>query len=922
MPKPGVINFMFMLMSLMLSATARGQAVRPIQQEIKAISAYNKANTSEKIYIQTDKQNYNKEDTIWFKAYVFDAASLGASAKSGLMYIEIADETNRVINRNMVSLNAGLGWGNIPLVDNRFPEGTYTLRAYTNWMRNFDEHYIYSRQFTIDGPLDEDWMINSRFELNDKEGISNVKTDLAFSTNDGHKMFAEELRARITAGQRTLYRTTLRTGTDGTLAFDFNLPDKTSTRQLTISLTKKNKKSKDVTFNVPVIINRDEKTDVQFMPEGGSLISGMLNNVAFKAINEEGKGVDIQGGIYNSANQKVADLRSVHLGMGSFALKPEANQTYTARINYNNRQLSFPLPPQKASGLMLSINNTVNKDSIIITISPATDIQQASGVYYLVGQSRNVVCYGAMVNAVKGVKRFSVHRSAFPTGVTRFTLLSQAHNPVAERIVFVDHHDRININIVPSKTTYNNRDSVNLDIIATDKDGVPVQGSFSLAVTDDAQVKLDSASIHNLPAKVLLADDLKGEVENPGWYFTKGDTARKAAALDVLLLTQGWVNYNWAEVFAPKQKQLTYKPEPEFAVKGRVTNAFNKPVVKSSIVLLSLTPAFVVDTLTDEKGEFKFTALYHSDTVTYNLQAKNKRGRMFNVGIEVDEFTPPVFKNSQRRLIPLYVNIDTARLKALRTRQLYNEEEAKITGRQLKEVQIKARKSVKDSKSLVGPGEADFTLNEEDIKAQGKVTLLDILVNNIPGFTTYNGLRVGSLPVVFIIDGMAVHHFALEGDRSFGSDLLKSLEATDVKGVELMNSGENQIKYGQQYLGPGARVFWYAYIEITTYSGNGIFKRKMPGAYIYRPPVFAQNKEFYTPKYTVKKPALLPDTRPVLFWEPNIVTSSDGRASVSFYTADKATTYNINVQGADMDGGVGMFQGKIKVKANAELTVR
>jgi len=132
------VTILFTLILLALCIAAFAQAGRSVQQQIDIISDYNKAHAPEKIYIHTDKQNYNKEDTIWFKAYVFDAVTVGASVKSGLMYIEIVNDNNRVVNRNMVSLTAGVGWGNIPLLDHRFPEGTYTLRAYTNWMRNFD----------------------------------------------------------------------------------------------------------------------------------------------------------------------------------------------------------------------------------------------------------------------------------------------------------------------------------------------------------------------------------------------------------------------------------------------------------------------------------------------------------------------------------------------------------------------------------------------------------------------------------------------------------------------------------------------------------------------------------------------------------------------------------------------------------------
>ena len=904
----------FLVILLMWCLGAHSQSVRTIRQEMNVVSEYNNAHVPEKIFIQTDKQNYNREDTLWFKAYVFDAASLGASVKSGLMYIEIADENSRVINRNMVSLTAGLGWGNIPLVDSRFPEGTYTLRAYTSWMRNFDEHYIFSRQFTIEGPLDEDWMINSRFELNETEGTSNVKTNLSFITNEGRRMFAEELKAKITAGRRTLYRTTLTTGVDGTLAFDFNLPDKLNARDINISLTKKTKREKDVTFNVPVIINRDEKTDLQFMPEGGSLISGMLNNVGFKAINEEGKGVDVSGGIYNKKGLKVADLSSIHRGMGTFELIPEVGEVYTASIKYHDKMLSFPLPQTKNSGIMLKVNNT-GKDSIVVSVIPSPDIQQAKGIYYLVGQARNVVCYGAAVNVAKGNMRFNVARSAFPTGVARFTLLSAMQVPMAERVIFIDHHDQIKISIIPSKQTYTSRDSVNIDIIATDKDGVPIEGSFSLAVTDDAQVKLH-ATVLNLPTKVLLADDLKGEIENPGWYFSKGDSLVKTAALDVLLLTQGWVNYNWKDVFALKQKQLAFKAEPEFAVKGRVVNAFGKPIEKSNIILLSLKPVVVLDAMTNAAGEFAFTGINPPDSVAYHVQARNKRGRMFNVGIEVDDFVPPVFSLYQQRFIPLYVNIDTSRLNAMRTKQLYNEEEAKVTGRQLQEVQIKAKKIIKDSKSLVEPGEADFALNSDDIKAKGKMTLEDLFKKNIPGFLARDygmsaSYTIDNKGVVLVIDGISAKVFMGPGFDL--KQILQYMDADDAKGIEVMTSGKNEMPYAEQYLPFGAKPWEFAFIELTTYSGQG-FTKKIPGTYIYRPPVFASTKEFYSPKYAIKKPVLIPDTRATLFWAPNIITDKNGQASVSFYTADKTGTYTVNMQGADMDGLVGAGKSKIVVK--------
>jgi hypothetical protein len=139
------------------------------------------------------------------------------------------------------------------------------------------------------------------------------------------------------------------------------------------------------------------------------------------------------------------------------------------------------------------------------------------------------------------------------------------------------------------------------------------------------------------------------------------------------------------------------------------------------------------------------------------------------------------------------------------------------------------------------------------------------------------------------------------------------MDADDAKGIEVMTSGKNEIPYTERFLPMGAKFWEFAFIELTTYSGQG-FTKKIPGTYIYRPPVFASRKEFYSPKYTVKAPVVVPDTRSTIFWEPNIITGPDGQASVSFYTADKTATYTLHVQGADMEGFVGSARSIIKVR--------
>lgn len=896
-----------------------------LKQTMNQIETYNQNQALEKLYIQTDRPAYNKGDTLWFKSYLFDAATLRASRKSGLIYIEIADQNDTVVCRNMAALYAGLGWGRITLEDKLFPDGNYTLRAYSNWMRNTGQDVIFTMPFTVTGVKPESWLIGSKFTFSQQNNQPNINASLKFIRVDDRPLIAEQLRAKIKAGKSTLYRTKLQTGTDGSTEFNFNISPKVDPKSINILLTKAGKADDDDddnAFVVPVMLNRDEKTDLQFMPEGGSLYTGLKNHVAFKAVNEEGKGVDVSGAIYNNNQQQVAVIKSAHQGIGSFYITPQPGETYTAKIKVNERELSYSLPLAKTTGLMLHVRNNFKSDSLRIIISPTANLQAQDG-YYIVAQARGVVCYGAMINPALGVRVLSAAKDLFPTGITRFTILNSAHQPVAERIVFIDHNDAIKLTATPHKNAYSKRDSVAMSIRATDKDGNPLLASFSLAVTDDAQVKTD-ATAGTLFTSVMLTDDLKGYVENPGYYFADVN-ADKAEQLDNLLLAQGWVNYSWANAFAPNPLSQIYAAEPQFMVQGKVTNIFNKPVAQSQVVLLSKKPTFFADTVTNAKGEFAFANLNPTDTVVYVLQAKNKKGKAFNVGIEVNEFKAPTFTLPKMRTLPWYVNVDTSKLNAIHTRQAYTLEQDKLLGiHQLKEVKIIDKKVIKGSKNLNGDGQADFTMNEEDLHKAGRMTLKDLLLKNVKGFN--ENIRKNQYminmdqKVHLMIDGVELDFFHPEDAgttmREFYDQWLNYIDAQDVKGIEVMRSMRYSGSYFAKYnKNPMDTPFAHAYIEITTYSGNGAFMKKTPGFYLYRPLLFASQKEFYSPRYSVKKPVVFMDTRATIYWQPNVITDKDGNATVTFYTGDKAGTYTYIMQGSDMNGNIGAIQGKLTVKS-------
>lgn len=165
------------------------------------------------------------------------------------------------------------------------------------------------------------------------------------------------------------------------------------------------------------------------------------------------------------------------------------------------------------------------------------------------------------------------------------------------------------------------------------------------------------------------------------------------------------------------------------------------------------------------------------------------------------------------------------------------------------------------------------------------------------------------------------NHVFMTERATYIKNYLDYYTAEDVVGIELMD----QPKYNRAYasnslLGPKGfqtpAFNTHAYIEITTRTGHGPFMKVTPGTYLYKPLAFTLPKQFYSPKYNVNTKNIAPgtDMRSTIFWEPNIVTDAAGKATVSFYTADKPVDYSVIIEGTDMSGGLGF--GKKVIRSN------
>ena len=111
-------------------------------------TAYHDSHLYEKVFVQTDKTCYLCGELCWFKCYDVSASNRRPLALSHVAYVEVLDARDKPVLQAKIALDAGSGSGALYLPFT-LASGAYTLRAYTNWMKNEPAGYFFQKDLTI-----------------------------------------------------------------------------------------------------------------------------------------------------------------------------------------------------------------------------------------------------------------------------------------------------------------------------------------------------------------------------------------------------------------------------------------------------------------------------------------------------------------------------------------------------------------------------------------------------------------------------------------------------------------------------------------------------------------------------------------------------------------------------------------------------
>lgn len=607
-----------------------------------------------------------------------------------------------------------------------------------------------------------------------------------------------------------------------------------------------------------------------FFPEGGHLVAGLENRIAFKASDHLGAGLVADGVVIDRRGNEVGQLTTEHDGMGVFSITPVAGERYTANIQFEDgSRLRVPLPEAQMQGYVMRTEVQPEGVELIIQANFNPLGHGLSDHIYLVAQSRGQLQFKSEGRLNNGMYEAFVPAEDLPPGIVQFTLFDGNSTPLAERLVFVNG-DQIQYDLADLKIEAD----ADRQVMSVEFDWYDINfsmpGSYSLAILKGTP-KNEYKS--NILTWFYLENDLGQSIENP-WYYFAGAGEQQLEHLDLLMMTHGWRRYDWRSLLAGGFPEIVHPWPKGLTLRGKVVPVSSSQPTGNLTVDMSVIQDRVYATYatqTNFEGEFTFTGLDVEGAFVAEMRTKgdlnNRRFRIDMISRKYDriDFEP-------------YMGLNTKPHDVLRRGDDWER------SRRPRVFLSDFPDNTTEPDRSGTWGKPDFVLYMDDI-SMDYPDLASVLPGRIPGLRMDRGtfyfhgpssIQLSSEPIT-LVEGLIVH-----------SNVFFNLNPRDVEKVEAYRGPSTAI-FGRRG-GPGA-------LNAITRTGHGdvYFEFQLLGYNVPRT-FFQAVMDPYDYQYTG-----VPYT---VFWDGALVPEEDGGATVYFPIPDGLESFHVIMKGMDGSGNI------------------
>jgi len=625
---------------------------------------------------------------------------------------------------------------------------------------------------------------------------------------------------------------------------------------------------------------------IHFYPEGGALITGKISTGAIQVTTAQGSPLIIQGNIVADQDSVVASFTTNKFGLAKVGFYPVWYKKYRAVVHYNGNDITYDLPPFNFFSAQISVTGVMNQ-SILVGVALEDSIYSRRYTTYLMAVNGDKLCYASIG---QGMYTATIPTENMVNGVTSLLLFNSKYELLSQRKIFIQKPQAASI--ITNKQTYAERENVTVNVDIKDAAGNPLIAAINIAVQDNKIMtvcdELDADSTLPIAA---------GQFNN--WFYKHAATL-PAQDVDLFMLAhKGAYNYT------PGVRTGTYRYADSnntlLNITGTITDKEKNGLMQKIVTVMSGKTGdmlFDADT-TGFNGAFSIPIPANVNNTPVMVQVTNKRGIAEPEDyINIDYFKFPSFTTPAvlKRRFTAFNAVAAQQLAKYTNDTFYNY----IGKGWLKPVVVtavaKAAPNYDVSKRL-SPFSRIIT---SDKLGHGGPNEIGYSLFSIPGIqliggkVTIHGMTSRRLlEPLLVVDGIAVN---LTADSSSVSPLLNYLNTFNydlIDFIEVLEGPEAAI-YGTR----GAAGVIAVFTKIPEHNSYS------PGFKTIRPVTYHSAPLFTMPDYADKKIKnnKQPDPRTTIYWQGNIVTGKDGKATASFFTADGPATYAIIITGVTQNG--------------------
>lgn len=648
-----------------------------------------------------------------------------------------------------------------------------------------------------------------------------------------------------------------------------------------------------------------------FFPEGGNLVTGVANVVAFRYSDPGGIPLPVEADIKNSKGVLVDHLKSLHDGMGSFAITPEKDETYYASIRGTG--MKFALPAAAGNGIALHITDMPARKRFSI-LSAGNNVLFRPA--YMIGQMQNRIVFRQKLPQEKTEITGIINTEDLYSGILHLTVFNKDGMPLAERITFIDNREYI-LPAALLEDTVNTGKRKENSFTLSFKD--TVTGSFSISVTDADREDAGERQ-HNIYSWFLLNSDLRGYVHNPSYYFSAASDSVKQA-LDLVMMTNGWTRFRWIDVAQNKLASPGYKDPGYIRVSGRINiEGTKKPLANKDVLIVTSAtgaperrgmPRLVN---TGPAGRFETDSmLFYGNTQILFSEIRGNKNKFIRVTLDADSLgrNYPIPANTYPAESGLQADLQDNIIAGDDTEFL------KHRGKVLETITVEAKQktALQQLDEEYSSGFFSGNVYSRMLDVRKEIYMGDIfqyLQERIPGLKVSGGpgnyslnYRGGNLR--YYLDGDPGDDMTQPAPESGNVTLF--LNEMPVNAVMLETIPMSQIALVKLFPGSVASAGGGTALVVYTKKGRDTeIPTDAPTDIVFYKG-FTIAKEFYKPDYKSVPVDGRADNRLTLDWIPDVfVNGVDPRVPFSFYNNDRTKRFRIIAEGMTSDGRMLMVE--------------